>query len=149
AKEAAKRVTPPSPPPRPRPDPREAALKARREAAAALDEARGAVLDAREAVADWNSDVVPLLSNYDGHLIAASPELVQRFRTLYHSGPPTSALPDLQARLGTFSSGSDLVSHRGELVALRGDAEQLHDQYVRLLAGAQEIVGVARARRLW
>src|SRR5262249_13074171 len=111
-KEAVKAHTPPPPPPPPRPEPQreaalqaqqEAALRAEREAAAALQEARAAVVEAREASGSWNSEVVPLLKNYDGHLIAANPDLVQRFRMLYHSGPSARVLSDLEVRLATFN----------------------------------------------
>ena len=149
-KEDAKPRTPPAAVPQPDPG-REAALQGQQEATLALREASAAVVEAREVAARWESEVVPLLKNYDGHLLAANPDLVQRFRLLYRSGPEASAVASLEGRLGTYNAApaSDLGPRRAELVALRNDALSLRDRYRRGLSDAAEIVALARARGLW
>jgi amidohydrolase family protein len=102
------------------PDPkREAALRAQQEAALALRGLTSVVAETREAPATWSREVEPLLKNYDGQLVAANQDLVPRFRVLYRSAPPSGAITSLEGRLASYSSASDLLPYRLELVRLR------------------------------
>lgn len=122
---------------------------AEREATAALGRAREALDTARFGVAEWDWYVRPLLTNYDGHLIAANPDLVVAFRAVYGSAPNRQALPSLEDRLTAASLATDPRGRLTEAVSIRDEAHAFYDHYTEREAEALRVVAIARNRRLW